>query len=59
MNLASTSFPIASSFAFATVSHIVCEVGAAKRLGALTRQVAPQVSRVLLVTDRGLLSTLR
>lgn len=44
-------------FSFSTVPNIVCELGAAKRLGALAAQHFPKASRALIVTDAGFLRT--
>lgn len=50
--------PIPSgTFAFSTVPHIVSEIGAAKRLGALVAMHFPKTRRALIVTDAGFLGT--
>jgi alcohol dehydrogenase class IV len=46
-----------NALSFSTVPHIVCELGAAKRLGALASQHFPSVRHALLVTDGGFLKT--
>jgi alcohol dehydrogenase len=45
------------AFSFSTVPHIVCELGAAKRIGAQTAQRFPNARRALIVTDAGFLKT--
>jgi alcohol dehydrogenase class IV len=44
-------------FSFSTVPHIVCEPGAAERLGALAREHFSETRRALIVTDAGFLRT--
>lgn len=46
-----------ASFSFSTVPHIVCELGAAGRIGALAVQHFPDARRALVVTDAGFLKT--
>ncbi|WP_019139952.1 iron-containing alcohol dehydrogenase [Noviherbaspirillum massiliense] len=46
-----------SPFSFSTVPHILCEAGAAKRLGEEIRMRFSQVRRALIVTDAGFLKT--
>jgi alcohol dehydrogenase class IV len=46
-----------NAFAFSTVPHILCELGAAKRLGALVRQHFHNARNALIVTDAGFLKT--
>ena len=46
-----------NAFTFSTVPNIVCETGAAQRLGTLVRQQFPNVKNALIVTDRGFLGT--
>jgi alcohol dehydrogenase class IV len=46
-----------NAFAFSTVPHILCELGAAKRLGALVKQHFPNARNALIVTDAGFLKT--
>lgn len=46
-----------NAFAFSTVPNIVCELGAAKRLGALVKQHFPNARHALVVTDAGFLNT--
>ncbi|OGB22051.1 MAG: alcohol dehydrogenase [Burkholderiales bacterium RIFCSPLOWO2_02_FULL_57_36] len=46
-----------NAFTFSTVPNIVCELGAAKRLGALVKQHFPNVRNALVVTDAGFLKT--
>lgn len=46
-----------NTFSFSTVPHIVCEPGAAQRLGALLVQHFPAARHALLVTDAGFLKT--
>lgn len=46
-----------NAFTFSTVANIVCETGAAKKLGTLVRQQFPAVKNALIVTDRGFLAT--
>jgi alcohol dehydrogenase class IV len=46
-----------SPFGFSTVPHIVCEPGAAKRLGQLAAHHFPAARRALIVTDAGFLKT--
>jgi alcohol dehydrogenase len=45
------------NFSFSTVPNIVCEPGAAKKLGALARQHFSSARRALIVTDAGFLKT--
>ncbi|HEX7982498.1 MAG TPA: iron-containing alcohol dehydrogenase [Duganella sp.] len=45
------------AFTFSTVAHIVCELGAAGRLGEHIAQGFPTARRALLVTDPGFLKT--
>jgi alcohol dehydrogenase len=45
------------NFAFSTVPHIVSEIGAAKKIGALASQQFPGTRRALIVTDAGFLKT--
>lgn len=44
-------------FGFSTVPNIVCELGAAKRLGPLVAQYFPTARRALIVTDAGFQKT--
>ena len=46
------------AFSFSTVAHIVCELGAAAKLGEHIAQRFPTAKRALLVTDPGFLKTL-
>jgi alcohol dehydrogenase class IV len=46
-----------NAFAFSTVPNILCELGAAKRLGALVKQHFPNARNALVVTDAGFLKT--
>ena len=46
-----------NAFTFSTVANIVCETGAAQKLGTLVRQQFPAVKNALIVTDRGFLGT--
>lgn len=46
-----------NAFGFSTVPHILCELGAAKRLGALAAQYCPAARHALIVTDAGFLKT--
>lgn len=46
-----------NAFAFSTVPHILCELGAAKRLGVLIKQHFPNARHALIVTDAGFLKT--
>ncbi|MDB5757111.1 MAG: iron-containing alcohol dehydrogenase [Burkholderia sp.] len=46
-----------NAFTFSTVPNIVCEAGAAQKLGTLIRQQFPHVKNALIVTDRGFLGT--
>lgn len=46
-----------NSFTFSTVPNIVCETGAAQKLGTLVIQQFPNVKNALIVTDRGFLGT--
>lgn len=46
-----------NSFSFTTVPNILCELGSAKRLGALIAQYFPNVRHALIVTDAGFLKT--
>jgi alcohol dehydrogenase class IV len=46
-----------NAFSFSTVPHILCEIGAANRLGAQISQHFPNARRVLIVTDSGFLKT--
>jgi len=45
------------SFGFSTVPHILCELGAAQRLGPLIADRFPAARNALLVTDAGFLKT--
>lgn len=45
------------AFGFSTVPNVVCELGAAKRLGAQVAQRFPNARRALIVTDAGFLKT--
>jgi alcohol dehydrogenase class IV len=45
------------AFGFSTVPHIICELGAAKRIGAQIAQRFPKARRALIVTDAGFLKT--
>jgi alcohol dehydrogenase len=49
-----TSFP---SFSFTTVPNILCEPGAAARMGELVKQYFPKARHALVVTDPGFLKT--
>jgi alcohol dehydrogenase class IV len=44
-------------FSFSTVPHILCELGAAKKIGALVTERFPGARRALIVTDAGFLKT--
>lgn len=44
-------------FSFTTVPNILCELGAAQRLGPLVAQHFPQIRHALIVTDAGFLKT--
>jgi alcohol dehydrogenase len=46
-----------NAFSFSTVPHILCELGAAKLLGALAAQHFPSARHALIVTDAGFLKT--
>lgn len=46
-----------NAFTFSTVPNIVCEIGAAQKLGTHIRQQFPHVKKALIVTDRGFLGT--
>jgi len=46
-----------NAFTFSTVPNIVCETGAAQKLGALASQQFPAARNALIVTDRGFLGT--
>ena len=46
-----------NTFTFSTVPNIVCEAGAAQKLGTLIRQQFPNVKSALVVTDKGFLET--
>lgn len=46
-----------NAFGFSTVPNMVCELGAAKRLGALAAQYFPAARHALIVTDAGFLKT--
>ncbi len=46
-----------NNFSFSTVPHLVCEIGAAARLGELVRQHFPAARHALIVTDAGFLKT--
>lgn len=48
---------IQTPFSFSTVPNIICEPGAARRLGAIIRQQFPDAKNVLIVTDKGFLGT--
>lgn len=48
---------IFNSFSFDTVPHILCELGAAKKIGPLLAERFPTARRALLVTDAGFLKT--
>ncbi|HZW22283.1 iron-containing alcohol dehydrogenase [Noviherbaspirillum sp.] len=45
------------AFTFSTVPHIVSEIGAVKKIGALVQQHFPNSRRALVVTDGGFLKT--
>lgn len=45
------------AFTFSTVPHLVSEIGAAKKIGAIVAQHFPQARRALIVTDAGFLKT--
>jgi alcohol dehydrogenase class IV len=45
------------AFGFSTVPHIICEPGAAKRIGQQVAQRFPTARRALIVTDVGFLKT--
>nr|WP_314623712.1 iron-containing alcohol dehydrogenase [uncultured Noviherbaspirillum sp.] len=46
-----------NAFTFSTVPNVVCETGAAQKLGTLVKQQFPTVKNALIVTDRGFLGT--
>lgn len=46
-----------NAFSFSTVPHILCELGAAKRIGLLVKQHFPTARNALIVTDAGFLKT--
>lgn len=46
-----------TNFRFSTVPQIICEIGAAQRLGEFVHEHFPAVRHALLVTDRGFLNT--
>ena len=46
-----------NAFSFSTVPHILCELGAVKKLGAMVAQHFPSARNVLIVTDAGFLKT--
>ena len=46
-----------NAFSFSTVPHILCELGAARRIGALVKQHFPTARNALIVTDAGFLKT--
>lgn len=46
-----------NNFSFSTVPHLVCEIGAAARLGELVQQHFPAARHALIVTDAGFLKT--
>jgi alcohol dehydrogenase len=48
---------IYNAFTFSTVPNIVCETGAAQKLGKLVSEHFPGVTNALLVTDKGFLRT--
>jgi alcohol dehydrogenase class IV len=48
---------VSAPFGFSTVPNIVCELGAAARIGALVAQHFPGTRRALVVTDAGFLKT--
>ena len=46
-----------NNITFSTVPHIVCELGASRRLGELALQHFPKSTKALVVTDAGFLKT--
>jgi alcohol dehydrogenase class IV len=52
-----TTGPTFNPFSFSSVPHIICELGAVKRLGMLAVQHFPESRRALIVTDAGFLKT--
>jgi alcohol dehydrogenase class IV len=46
-----------TNFTFSTVAHIVSEVGASDRLGAICAEHFPQARHAMLITDAGFLGT--
>ena len=46
-----------NAFSFSTVPHILCELGATRRIGALVKQHFPTARNALIVTDAGFLKT--
>jgi alcohol dehydrogenase class IV len=49
--------PDTSAFSYSTVPNLVCEPGAARKLGAIATQHFPSSSHALIVTDAGFLKT--
>jgi alcohol dehydrogenase class IV len=49
--------PEICAFNYSTVPNLVCEPGAARKLGAIARQHFPSSSHALIVTDAGFLKT--
>jgi alcohol dehydrogenase class IV len=49
--------PSFNAFAFNTVPHLICEIGAAAKLGQLTKETFPAARRALIVTDPGFMKT--
>jgi alcohol dehydrogenase class IV len=49
--------PEICAFSYSTVPNLVCEPGAARKLGAIARQHFPSSSHALIVTDAGFLKT--
>lgn len=46
-----------TNFMFSTVAHIISEIGASDRLGAICAQHFPQARHAMLITDAGFLGT--
>lgn len=46
-----------TNFMFSTVAHIISEIGASDRLGAICAQHFPQARHAMLITDTGFLGT--
>ena len=48
---------MSNPFSFSTVPHLICQLGATRQLGELIKTQFAQITRVLIVTDAGFVST--